>query len=574
MATGSRHRTRGLVVGLILAIGLARTSSLYGQAKHYVLILKRVHEDGSARVITLKFPDSTAAVNWVNQESLRLWKQGYMSLSIDRIKTSPDSLQIFLKQARQIKTYTLIRDGNSYQRKGSLATFYSREVLPLLQKEENRGYPFAQVIIDSLQWHTGGPIFFMRLEKGPFIRLDTMDVAGSARLTRRYLEAYLGMKPGSEYREKSIRSILGRLERLPYASVAERPSVFFHDSLARIRVRLNKKPCSTVYGFLGVAPTSSFNPRLLIMGEARLNLHHALGYGETIDLEWRRLQVQTQSLRFSLAWPYLLNTAVGVEGLFDFYRKDSSFQNIQLGVGLRYLFPGQNYVRFGFQRFISKLIDRKNLGNLLQLPAAHDVTLNLAYGGLGWENTDNRFSPSQGWIIQSDVSAGLRTITRLPGISDSLYSRVALQGPFWQATIRSEQYLRLGQVWVIRLSESGGYIGGSTLFQNQLFRLGGLRHLRGFNEESLFASSYATWIVEPRLRFERNSFVCLFANGGYLRRFTNAGWLEDLPLGLGAGGALNTKAGQLELYYAYGTLRHQPLRLREAKIHIGYRVVF
>jgi hypothetical protein len=536
--------------------------------------VKRVHAEGSPRVITLKFPDSTAAVNWVKQESLRLWKQGYMTVSTDRIKSGPDSLHISLKQASRIRSYTLIMDGQRRQRRGSLAAFYSREVLPLLQKEENRGYPFAQVIVDSLQWHAGTPFLYLRLDKGIFIRMDTLEVTGSARVSRGFLEAYLGLRAGSEYREKSVQGTFERLERLPYATVAEGPSVFFHDSLARIRVRLSKKPCSTAYGFLGVAPASSFNPRLLIMGEARLNLHHALGYGETIDLEWRRLQVQTQTLRFSLAWPYLLNTAIGAEGLFDYYRKDSSFQNIQLAVGLRYLFPGQNFVRFGFQRFISKLIDRKNLGNLTQLPPAHDATLNLAFGGLVWDNTDSRLSPSRGWAFQCDISAGVRTIPRLPGIIDSLYTRVPLQGPFWQAAIRSDQYIPLGRGWVLRLNESAGYMTGNRLFQNQLFRLGGLRHLRGFNEESLFASSYASWVVEPRLRFERHSFACLFVNGGYLKRFVNGGWLEDYPLGFGAGGALDTKAGQLELYYAYGMLRQQPLRLREAKIHIGYRVVF
>lgn len=574
MAAGSWYRTRGLVAGLVPALVLAKATLVHSQTQRYVVVLQRSQEEHSERRLVLKFSDSAAAASWLNQEISRLWKQGYLSIDAAWKETSPDSAQVHLIPTKRVTTYDVVMKGRLRRRTGTPATFYVREILPLLQKKENRGYPFARIIVDSLQWYKTKPRFFINIDQGPLIHMDTMDVTGSARVSRQFLETYLGLKPGSIYREKSVRSAMGKLERLPYASVAEKPTVYFHDSLARLRVRLNKKPCSTVYGFLGVAPASSFNPRLLIMGEARLNLHHALGYGEIIDLEWRRLQVQTQSLRFGVSWPYLLNTSVGAEGLFDFYRKDSSFQNIQLSVGVRYLFPGQNYVRFGFQRFISRLIDRKNPGSMTQLPPAHDATLNLAYIGVGWENTDNRLSPSQGWMFYGDISAGIRTIPRLPGIADSLYQRVPTQGPFWHAMIRAERYVPVGRMWVLRVNESGGLMAGNTLFQNQLFRLGGLRHLRGFNEESLFAASYVTWVVEPRLRFERNSFVCLFANGGYMRRFTNAGWLEDCPLGFGAGGALDTKAGLLELYYAYGMLRQQPLRLREAKIHVGYRVLF
>lgn len=575
MAAGTKHRANRLVAGVtLLCLCLAAAPELPCQSNRYRLTLLRSEPGKKSRTLHLTFQDSSQAKTWIDNLSRDLWQQGYLSVDVRREKQSSDSARVTLMPGNQVRLYSLTRAGETRRRKGTLPAFNEKEIMPLLRKAENHGHPFARIAVDSVLWSGGMPHFFLSLEPGPLIILDTMDVAGSAKVSRRFLEAYLGMKPGSPYREKAISGASNRLERLPYAAVTEGPSVLFKDSLAQVKVRLSRKPCSTVYGFLGLAPASSFNPRLLLMGEARLHLHHALGFGESIDLEWRRLQVQTQSLRFGLAWPYLLNTQLGAEGLFDFYRKDSSFQNIQLSLGLRYLFPGQNHIRFGFQRFISRLIDRKNLASLAQLPPAHDATMNLAFCGTWWENTDNRFSPARGFIFQADAAAGIRKMPRLPGISDSLYRGIPLQAPFWQAMVRGEQFLPMGRMWVLRVSESGGYMGSSTLFQNQLFRLGGLRHLRGFNEESLFASSYLTCIVEPRLRFERNSFVCVFANGGYLQRHTSAGWIEDLPLGFGAGGAIDTKAGQLELYYAYGMLRQQPLRLREAKIHIGYRVIF
>ncbi|MCS6979987.1 MAG: BamA/TamA family outer membrane protein [Flavobacteriales bacterium] len=571
MATGTRDRTRGLVAALtaaFLAAGFLRAG-----AQSLPFVLRVLPDKGSKaqKSTILKFQDSLAALAWIDNQLRGLWQQGFLNTELHATRRSADTLEIGLLKGHPNRNFILITPERRMAMRYSVGALYARYVMPYLQREENSGFPFSQFWVDSLRTSLGAMEVFGRWEKGPRIYFDSISVAGSAQVSPRFLEAYLGIRKGSPYREKIIRAARQRLERLPFATAAEPAKIYFVDSLARIRVLLNKRPCSSVYGFLGIAPASPFNARLLLMGEARLQLYHALGFGESVDLEWRRLQVRTQSLRAGLAWPYIFNTPLGLDGRFDYYRKDSSFQNIQLALGIRYLFPGQNYLRFSYQRFISQLIERSQLSGLKTLPQAHDVTMNLASLGVHWHNTDNLYNPGSGFIVEGEASAGLRNMPRLPELPDTLYRGTPLKAPFWNSTFRAESFLGVVHPWVLRLALAGGLVGGPAVFQNQLYRLGGLRQLRGFNEESLFASRFGVLTVEPRLRFERQSFICLFANGGLLK-YQNG--VYAWPLGFGAGGALNTKAGQLELYYAYGVLQGAPLRWREPRIHVAYRALF
>ena len=69
-------------------------------------------------------------------------------------------------------------------------------------------------------------------------------------------------------------------------------------------------------------------------------------------------------------------------------------------------------------------------------------------------------------------------------------------------------------LWVevhLRLVISLHFYIGETMFQNELFRIGGLKTLRGFDEESIFASVYSIFTLEYRFILEQNSYyyMCL-----------------------------------------------------------------
>ena len=52
-----------------------------------------------------------------------------------------------------------------------------------------------------------------------------------------------------------------------------------------------------------------------------------------------------------------------------------------------------------------------------------------------------------------------------------------------------------------------GYLESPGVFENELYRIGGLKTLRGFDEDSIFASFYTIGPLETRYLLERNSSV-------------------------------------------------------------------
>jgi len=110
----------------------------------------------------------------------------------------------------------------------------------------------------------------------------------------------------------------------------------------------------------------------------------------------------------------------------------------------------------------------------------------------------------------------------------------------------------------------------SNFYENEAFKIGGLKTLRGFDEEILNITSYSIFTTEIRYLFEENSAIYLFADGGYVEQNFAKGFTTDTPIGIGAGIDFETKAGIFTLNYAIGKQMGNPFLLKSAKIHIGY----
>jgi hemolysin activation/secretion protein len=117
-------------------------------------------------------------------------------------------------------------------------------------------------------------------------------------------------------------------------------------------------------------------------------------------------------------------------------------------------------------------------------------------------------------------------------------------------------------------------MSGGNLLANELYRLGGFRSLRGFDEESIPVRWYHTGTVELRYLLGSLSYAALFADGGLVSRRATDGYVEDVPIGIGAGLNFQTKAGIFSLNYAVGRNSSSTFDFRAAKIHFGYVTVF
>jgi hemolysin activation/secretion protein len=103
-----------------------------------------------------------------------------------------------------------------------------------------------------------------------------------------------------------------------------------------------------------------------------------------------------------------------------------------------------------------------------------------------------------------------------------------------------------------------------------LFQIGGYKLLRGFDEESIYASQYAVTTAEYRYLIGRNSFLFTFVDFGWARNTASSANSSHTYFGTGLGMALETKAGIFNISYAVGKRNDLNFDLRQSKIHFGY----
>jgi len=93
--------------------------------------------------------------------------------------------------------------------------------------------------------------------------------------------------------------------------------------------------------------------------------------------------------------------------------------------------------------------------------------------------------------------------------------------------------------------------------------------LRGFDEESIYASSFSILTLEYRFILEQNSYLYVFGDGAWYENNEVSRYIQDTPFGFGAGISFETKAGIFSINYALGKQFSNPIELRSGKIHFG-----
>ncbi|MFN9711076.1 MAG: ShlB/FhaC/HecB family hemolysin secretion/activation protein, partial [Bacteroidota bacterium] len=129
---------------------------------------------------------------------------------------------------------------------------------------------------------------------------------------------------------------------------------------------------------------------------------------------------------------------------------------------------------------------------------------------------------------------------------------------------------KTGRQTVLKTSLNGGWVQSPALFRNELFQLGGFQLLRGFDDESFFASAYAVLTTEYRVLTGQNSFLYGFWDGGWVRNQSRFANTSNLLWGLGLGATIDTRAGIFNVAFAVGKREELPVNLRQLKIHFGY----
>ena len=506
-------------------------------------------------------------------------KKGYLNAKIDSVKS--DSLnKIAYVHLGSYYRFAKIKPGNVDEEVISEIGFSDKlffnknlEVERLVELEEsilrvceNSGYPFALIQLDSAVLENESLSGSLNLVKGNFIKIDSLVLRGDADVSLPYICSYIGIKAGSPYNESLIRSMSQRLKEISFVRQTQASELEFGEYGCKVILHLNKRKASNVSGILGFLPDDKNPAKIRLSGETLLNLRNPFGNGEAIDLSWKSPQAQTQDLKVRLAYPFIVSR-FGLDLGFALYKRDSSFLDVIQDAGVQYLLPQGNFIKAFVTNRNSKT---QNNASYTSESNPFATVKSILYGlGFRSDRLDYKYNPRKGYSLKASAGTGLRTIdNKASGIRSETASTKSTQ---YQAQYEGELFIPLIGRSVLDLGINGAKLISPSYYQNELFRIGGFKTLRGFDEESIFASSYDIVKIELRYLLEQNSYLSAFWNGAYYenRAATFQGDPFDMPYGFGTAIAFDTKMGVFSLSYALGKQFDNPIEVRAGKVSFG-----
>ncbi len=443
---------------------------------------------------------------------------------------------------------------------------------------ENNGYPFA-----SLNWEESNQGKGLKLTGSVFdlVKIDTVIIEGKVKVSRKFLYRYLDIRPGKPYNESSITSAEQRLNSMEFAEAAAPVKVAFRPEGAEVKLALKDRKASQFYFILGLLPGSS-GRKVLVTGDALLNLFSPFGAGEQIFFQWQKMQPKTQKLIASFSYPFLAGLPLGVAARFEFFKRDTSWIDLNWDYAVQYQLSGLNYLKLGVrQQEVFPLKTDTNAVKLSRsLPLVQRISSVQAMIEANWQKLDYRFNPTSGWQLKMLVTGGVKSLLRdnaVTSLKDEqkgssfawLYDSVRLKHFQFSISVQADKYWKLARRMTILTGLTGKFQYSPLMVQNELYRLGGMNNLRGFDEETFFTPAYSLLRIEFRYLLSKNAYYYLFYNHAAFTGSQNySRWL--FPYGFGSGVSLETKAGIFAISYAMGSLPGESFSWRNGKIHFGY----
>ncbi len=528
------------------------------------------------------YTDSSEVINYLEYKTQQYRSNGYLTIQVDSVYIGDSVSGIYFDLGRLYK-WGMISRGNispeiikkaginpgQFKHKpispGQITTMFDK----LITWYENNGYPFASCKLKKIGLSGAGITAELFIDKHRKFIVDSIIIKGPVSISNQYIMQYLDIHKNDIYNEAKLSGITGRIRELRFVNTVKPHAIDFKNGKVDIYLYLENKKANRFDGIVGFLPESEENNTLQITGNVQLFLLNTLGKGERLNLEWEKLPGFTQKLRTYFTYPYIFHSPFGIETSFSLYKQDSSYLTINPVFGIIYQMGPNNVFRIYVDNKSSTLLT----GNAQSSYGEFSRTI---YGaGFEVSNVDYLYNPRKGY--QYNVSLGYGTKT-----SAGTGSQQKNKSGHLETTLDAAYYQPITKNTTVKIRAQAGYIqsfGNNSslndtqfkgLFENELFRIGGMNSLRGFNKDAIFASMYVIPSLEYRYLFNTNSAVFLFWDGAYYEKKVNSPYTYDYPFGFGAGLTFETGAGIFSINYALGKQFGNPIDMRTGKFHFGF----
>ena len=412
----------------------------------------------------------------------------------------------------------------------------------------DKGFPFATTRIINIKLDTSKTVkadLKIQLNSKRFI--DNVIIKGYKNFPKKTIREFINSH--NLYSTDNILSIENYIKDLGFVNVVKTPEVLFKKDSTSLYLFLEKKNNNYAEGLLGF--NNSDNGKVELNGYLNLNLENNLNNAESFKLEYRNDNEDQIQLTTSFNIPYLWKSSIGTKAEIQLLRRDSTYQRTSFTTGVYFKPSWHTSIGINYKNTTSDGINGEiEIGNL----RTNGIELDALYQKRSKEDLN-----PEDIILEFKIGAYNRN---LENKNENQYTIDATIVKLLHLNNRSK-FLGL-----IR----GRYLKSDNIQFNELYQFGGLGSIRGFNQNSIDSSFYTTLATEYRYCLNSQIYLHSILDIGIFENFNSK--KLDRIYGYGAGIAILTNAGVLNLSVANGRFNSAKVDLSSTVAHINLRINF
>lgn len=504
-----------------------------------------------------------------NEILISYLKDGYFTAIIDSTRVFNSKMEVFLSKGEIIYSNEIsvtypkdidlkLRQNFETKNKYFNPISFKTKINNWVNLMNNNGFPFAEINFENTAIDQNNLQIKCRLKSGPLVKIDSLITPVLSKKEWNLISKASNLKIGNRFNLRQINDISKNLKNTGYIKELKPAAYEFINDLAYIYIYAEPVSKNSLNGLIGVQPDNEGN--IQFTGNVALNLLNSLKFGETVNINWRRMFNASQNLITEINLPYILNSEFGLIGGVDMIKKDTSFFNLKGEFELNYK------VKNNFSAGI--LLTLNNSTNLLGIEYSSTSTNSFGFT-FKFSQLDRINNPTKGLSVDSDLSYGWKESFNTDSINNNIY-----RTPNFNANLKLVSYTRLKKKATIKLGVTGATTQNEILFENEFARIGGYKTIRGFDEETIYTSSFLLSNIELRYLFDENSNIFLFSDFALTESKTALLAEKQLYNSIGFGSNIAMNNGVLTIIYGLGRKIEDKFLLRTGKIHLGFTSFF
>lgn len=502
-----------------------------------------------------KHKDSTKILDEIQKISDYLKNIGYFTNTIDSVTKKRKTITAFFSLGFKINKATLkinkkleiYFDEYKINRHSVTIPIKSLQtkLLSISKKLDSEGKSFSKIQLENISIKNNILFADLYINESKKRKINKVVIKGYEEFPRSFLKNYFDLNDKTIFKQPKIKSVSSLSKGLEFAKEIKPPEVLFTKDSTFLYLYLKKQQNNSFDGIVNF--TSKENGGILFNGNIDLKLNNVLNTGEKISLFWNSIGEERQEFELSSEIPYIFNTKFSPEISFSIYKQDSTFLNTKFDSKLFYNINPKVKLALTYNSETSENLETTITNNV--------ETFNNYFTGLQFQYRipKNDVFFNDHFFLEINPTLGQR---KTNSETTNQFKIDATISYIWDLNQRSNFYIK----------NKTGYLNSDSLINNELFRIGGAESIRGYNEQSIFTSSYSYFNLEYRYFTSSKTYLYSITDFGTAKLT----FKQKNLLGLGFGYSFFSKNSRINIGYVL----NEEFSFTDSKIIFSMRVFF